>query len=81
MTEAENIALRVIDCLVEINPYLQEDGGAVEFARYEEETQVVEVRMTGTCEKCPLALMTLRAGIERHIIKCVPEVRRVERVY
>ena len=81
MTEAENIALRVIDCLVEINPYLQEDGGAVEFARYEEETQVVEVRMTGTCEKCPLALMTLRAGIEHHIIKCVPEVRRVERVY
>lgn len=27
MTEAENIAQRVIDCLVEINPYLQEDGG------------------------------------------------------
>lgn len=52
MTEAENIAAqRVIDCLVEINPYLQEDGGAVEFARYEEETQVVEVRMTGACEK------------------------------
>ena len=76
-----NIEQRVKECLEAVNPYLHEDGGAVEFVRYEVETQVLEVRMTGACEKCPLALMTLRAGIERYIINAIPEIRRVERVY
>lgn len=81
MHRLENIEQRIKECLIAINPYLNEDGGAVEFVRYEFETQVLEVRMTGACEKCPLAIMTLRAGIERYVINAIPEIRRVERVY
>lgn len=66
--------------LVKLRPYLEEDGGGVEFVRYEEDTRVCELRLTGNCKTCPMWLMTLRAGIERFLIKEVPEIRRVEAV-
>ncbi len=34
----------------------------------------------GTCQRCPLSLLTLRAGVERLIMRDVPEVRRVEAI-
>jgi Fe-S cluster biogenesis protein NfuA len=69
------------DALEEARPYLQKDGGDVEFIRFEEETGVVEISMTGACRTCPLAIMTLRAGIERIVLEKVPEVKRIENVY
>lgn len=66
--------------LAELRPYLEQDGGDLEFVRYEEETQTAEIRMLGNCKKCPMHLMTFRAGIERYVINKVPEVRRLEEV-
>jgi Fe-S cluster biogenesis protein NfuA len=66
--------------LDELRPYLIEDGGDVEFVRFEEETRVLELRLLGNCRGCPLSLMTLRGGIERHILNEIPEIRRVEPV-
>ncbi len=76
-TEIEN---RIKAVLSELRSYLQEDGGDVEFVRYEEDTQVAELRLLGMCKDCPMSIMTLRAGIERFILRSVPEVRRVEAV-
>ena len=66
--------------LSKIRPYLKEDEGDVELVRFEKETGVAEVRLLGNCKGCPVSIMTLRAGIERFILKNVPEVRRVEAV-
>jgi Fe-S cluster biogenesis protein NfuA len=66
--------------LVKLRPYLNEDGGDVHFVRFEEETRVLELRLSGNCRGCPLSLMTLRGGIERHILNEIPEIRRVEPV-
>ena len=41
------------------------------------EDGIVKVRLTGAC---PLSVMTLRAGIERALMREVPGVRRVEAV-
>jgi Fe-S cluster biogenesis protein NfuA len=75
------IEQRIKEALRQILPYLEEDGGGAEFVRYERETRVVELRLTGACADCPLAIMTLRAGIERFLINSIPEIRRVERVF
>jgi len=32
---------------------------------------IVKVRLLGECEKCPLSIMTLRAGVERTLMKQV----------
>ena len=70
----------IIVALSEARPFLQEDGGDVEFLRFDDKTGVAEVNMTGACSTCPMAIMTLRAGIERLVLNKVPEVRRIENV-
>ena len=41
---------------------------------------IVEVRLLGSCKDCPLSPMTLRAGIERVLLKKIPEIKRIESV-
>ena len=65
--------------LRQIRPYLQRDGGDVEFVRLTEDG-IVEVRLIGSCVSCPMSMMTLRAGIERALMLAHAEVRRVEQV-
>ena len=76
----EEIIERIKAALEECRDYLGEDGGDVEFARWEPETRVVELRLLGNCRSCPMSIMTLRAGIERLLLNKIPEIRRVEAV-
>ena len=62
-----------------IRPYLQADNCDVELVDVSEDG-IVKVRLLGACEICPLSFLTLRAGIERAIMKEVPSVRRIEAV-
>jgi Fe-S cluster biogenesis protein NfuA len=66
--------------LEKLRPYLQIDDGDVEFVRFEDDTRTLVLRLLGNCTHCPMAMMTLRGGIERFILKDIPEVRRVERI-
>jgi Fe-S cluster biogenesis protein NfuA len=74
------IEQRIEESLEVVRPFLERDGGDVRLVRYLPETGVVELRWVGTCEICPMSTLTLRAGVERTIMKDVPEVKRVEAV-
>jgi Fe-S cluster biogenesis protein NfuA len=76
----EDIKNRVKDALQIIRPYLQADGGDVELVQVSKDG-IVEVKLTGACSTCPMSQMTLRAGIERALMRNVPEIRRVEAVF
>lgn len=65
--------------LEKVRPFLQMDGGDVEFCEILE-NGIVKVRLLGSCSGCPLSMMTLRAGIERALMKEIPEVKRIEAV-
>lgn len=67
------------ESLTKIRPYLIEDGGDVELAQVTDDG-IVEVRLTGSCQSCPMSIMTLRAGIERALMLAHREVKRVEQV-
>jgi Fe-S cluster biogenesis protein NfuA len=71
---------RVARALEEVRPYLVADGGDVEFFRFNEAGGVLELKWLGTCKICPLSKLTLRAGVERALMKALPEVKRVEAV-
>ncbi|MCX7857181.1 MAG: NifU family protein [Deltaproteobacteria bacterium] len=58
-----------------IRPFLQRDGGDIEFVDYAE--GVVKVRLKGACGTCPMSLMTLKMGVEKAIKEEVPEVKEV----
>ena len=58
-----------------IRPALQADGGDVELVSVDD--GVVSVKLTGACDGCPMAAMTLKMGIERVLVEKVPEVKEV----
>jgi Fe-S cluster biogenesis protein NfuA len=62
--------------LDKIRPAIQADGGDVELVNIREDN-VVEVRLKGACNGCPMATLTLKAGIERIIKEELPEVKEV----
>ena len=62
-----------------VRPYLMADNGNVELVNITE-TGIVVVKLLGACADCPLSTMTLRAGIERALMKEVPQIRRVESI-
>ena len=70
---------KVENALTSVRPYLVADGGDVELVNINE-NGIVEVRLTGACVGCPMSQMTLRAGIERALMKEIPEIKRVEAV-
>ena len=63
--------------LEKVRPMLQSDGGDVELVEITE-TGIVKVRLTGACKGCPMSQMTLKNGIERIVLKEIPEVKGVE---
>jgi Fe-S cluster biogenesis protein NfuA len=64
--------------LQKIRPALQADGGDIELIDVVD--GVVKVRLTGACDGCPMAQMTLKHGVERVLKQEVPEVKEVEAV-
>ena len=67
---------RVREALEKVRPFLQADGGDVELVSVEEDG-TVRVKLTGACGGCPMAQMTLQAGVERIVKEQVPEVTQV----
>jgi len=70
---------RVLSVLDSVRPYLKEDEGDVELFNITEDG-IVEVKLLGACYDCPMSQMTLRAGIERALIKEIPSIKRVEAI-
>lgn len=69
----------VIKALDAIRPFLQADSGDIELVEITAEG-IVKVKFTGACDICPMSQITLRAGIERALMREVPGIRRVESV-
>jgi Fe-S cluster biogenesis protein NfuA len=79
MDSNQDLLDRIERSLESTRPYLRADGGDVRLVRYRPEG-VLELQWMGTCAICPMSQLTLRAGLERAVMKDVPEVRRVEAV-
>ncbi|MBR5230452.1 MAG: NifU family protein [Firmicutes bacterium] len=70
---------KIMDALGQIRPYLQRDGGDIEFVELTEDN-VVKVRLQGHCAGCPGAQMTIKGVVERLIKEAYPEIKAVEAV-
>lgn len=61
-----------------IRPFLQRDGGDIEFISIKD--KVVQVRLQGACSGCAMATVTLHHTVQRNLQKVFPEMERVENV-
>lgn len=62
--------------LDEIRPFLQDDGGDINFIELTDQW-VVKVKLVGACSSCNISMMTLKNGVEVAIKHAVPEVKEV----
>ena len=70
---------KIKDALAQIRPYLQRDGGDIEFVELTEDN-VVKVRLQGHCAGCPGAQMTIKGVVGRLLKESYPEIQGVESV-
>lgn len=61
-----------------VRPAVAQDGGDIDFDRFEPESGTVYLRLRGSCADCPSSTITLKQGIENMLKHYVPEVLRVE---
>lgn len=66
---------RIIELINNIRPYLNMDGGDIEFIKYED--KFVFVKLTGACVDCEAQDDTLKIGIEEMLKSEIPEIEGV----
>lgn len=67
---------KVLNVLDQVRPYLQADGGDINFVRITED-KTVEVELTGACGSCAFSTVTLKNGVEATLKKVLPEIKEV----
>lgn len=66
---------KIIEIINKLKPYLINDGGNIEFIKYED--NIVYIRMMGACANCSMLDVTLKEGIEAAIQSEVKDVKGV----
>lgn len=74
----EEVVEQIKAVLNKIRPYLNRDGGDVEYVDFVD--GIVYVRMLGACAGCGMIDQTLNDGIEQILMEEVPQVIGVENV-
>jgi Fe-S cluster biogenesis protein NfuA len=69
------IEKKILEVIEKIRPFLNNDGGDIEFIKYED--GIVYVTLTGACANCGLADVTLATMVEDSITFEIPEVVKV----
>jgi Fe-S cluster biogenesis protein NfuA len=72
-----SVVEKVTTIIDQIRPYLQQDGGDIQFIELTPEN-IVHVQLRGACGSCPHAKMTLKHMVEATIMEHCPEIQGVE---
>lgn len=67
---------KVEEVLGMVRPMLNRDGGDVELIKIDDDG-TVRVKLTGACDGCAMAALTLKMGIEKILKEEIPEVKEV----
>lgn len=76
--EKEDTKTKIIALLDKMRPFLVNDGGNLEFVKYED--NIVYIKLLGACKDCAMIDVTLKDGIEDMIITEIPEVKEVRAI-
>ena len=71
----ENTEKKLKELLEEIRPFLNLDGGDIEYIKYED--GYLYVKMSGACAGCSFLDVTLKDNIEAYLKETVEELKGV----
>ena len=79
---AETLTLeeQVDRALDELRPYIHSHGGEVNVLDVSEDG-IARLQMIGSCNGCPMSMLTMRLGIERLLAEKVPQLKGAEAVF
>jgi Fe-S cluster biogenesis protein NfuA len=73
-----SLAMRAVQVLDGVRPYLTSHGGDVELVRIDQ--GIAYVRLLGACQSCGSATQTLRDSVAEALLENLPEITGVEEV-
>ena len=76
--EMENMEEQIKNVIHKLRPYLQRDGGDIEYVDFKD--GIVYVRMLGACAGCTMIDDTLKDGVEQILMEEVPGVLEVQNI-
>ena len=74
----ENTVEEIKKVISKLRPYLQRDGGDIEYVDFKD--GVVYVKMLGACAGCAMIDETLKDGVQQILMEEVPEVMDVQNI-
>lgn len=77
---SDEIRKKVLHAISHVRPFLLQDGGDIALVDISDD-MVVSVKLHGACDGCRFSHMTMQNGVEKTIIRHVPEIKRVVALY
>ncbi|MFA6856659.1 MAG: NifU family protein [Treponema sp.] len=74
--DAKSLEDTVKEAVEMFRPQLQADGGDMEYISLDDQKRV-HLKLIGACGSCPMAVMTLKMGVERYLKDACPEITEV----
>ncbi len=71
----QNTEEKIIDIINSMRPYLNADGGDIEFIKYEDNT--LFIKLTGACAHCGYQDTTLQDSILKSMQEEIPEIKEI----
>ena len=78
MSSSKKVIAQIKEAIEELRPYLNMDGGAIEFIKYED--KIVYVKLSGACQACLYTDDTLKNGVYETLKRDIPEIEGVVNV-
>merc|ERR1712232_1479493 len=76
--EEGSLEASIMELLQErVRPFVQQDGGDIEFDRFDPATGALYLRMHGACSGCSKSDVTLQMGIKSLLEHYIPEVKKI----
>ena len=72
---AETVEVAVERALEELRPYIAMHKGKIDFVSYKH--PFVHVKLSGSCENCPISMITLKLGIQKKLRLEWPDIEVV----
>lgn len=76
--DPDSVEAQILQVLEErVRPFVQQDGGDVEFISFKKNRGELRLKLHGSCEGCPKSSVTLQHGIKNLMEHYVPEVKSI----
>jgi Fe-S cluster biogenesis protein NfuA len=75
--DGAEVERRINAAIIAMRPLLRIETVAIELQTFDAASGVAVLRIAGDCPDCDMSAIELRAGIEAHLQRRVPEIREV----